>query len=122
MSVAATQDRASYAQGSCWAGLLCAGVVVESSARLGVIHVPGPQWTRQPELAVVKVAEFLVKAGLSSQVPSFWCAGICAAFMAEVRKDKRMLFLVTTSVPVILFFALSPLRKTAYELELRWPM
>ena len=65
------------------------------------------------ELAFGKVAEFLSGQAFFSS-PLIWCAGICAAFMAGVRKDKRMLFLVTTSVPVILFFALSSLRKTAY--------
>ncbi len=65
------------------------------------------------ELAFGKVAEFLSGQAFFSS-PLIWCAGICAAFMAGVRKDKRMLFLVTTSVPIILFFALSSLRKTAY--------
>lgn len=64
-------------------------------------------------LALDKVAEFLSGQAFFSS-PFIWCAGMCAAFSAPVRKDKRLLFLVTTSVPVIVFFALSSLRKTAY--------
>ncbi len=65
------------------------------------------------ELALDKVAEFLSGQAFFSS-PFIWCAGLCAAFSGVVRKDKRLLFLVTTSVPVIVFFALSSLRKTAY--------
>ena len=65
------------------------------------------------EWALDKVVEFLSGQAFFSS-PFIWCAGMCAALSAAVRKDKRLLFLVTTSVPIILFFAASSLRKTAY--------
>ena len=50
--------------------------------------------------------------------PLVWLLGMVAAGVALVRKDKAMLFVVCTSVPVIGFFALTSLRNVSGA---NWP-
>lgn len=68
-------------------------------------------------LSVGNVAEY--SAGQMLIVgPLVWLIGWAAAWAAWQRRDRQSLLLVCTSVPVILFFALSSLRKAAGP---NWP-
>ncbi|HLE40989.1 MAG TPA: glycosyltransferase family 39 protein [Nitrospirota bacterium] len=50
--------------------------------------------------------------------PLFWLPGIYASVRSLFQKDKRLLFLSLTSLPIILFFAVSSIQRTAAA---NWP-
>ena len=67
--------------------------------------------------SLLKVGEYVVGQLLLTN-PIAWIVGMGMALVAIFRKDKRVLFVVCMSVPVIVFFGTSSLKKAAGA---NWP-
>lgn len=102
-----------------FAGLLCFFPVVYWNSRhewISFVFQLGHGLGGQ-EYSLGRVADYIV-GQLLLVGPIAWLLGIYAAFAWMFRKDKAILFLILTSLPVILFFGVSSLKKLAGP---NWP-